>query len=288
MSASHRIGKRVRNGIEWLAMCLSVSGFLSGAAFGGVIFDASGTAASGRLVTVRATLTISGDGLAVDLENISPANTAEASEVLTSFYFDIVKFDIVKGAARPALSLASAAGFVWLVRDGKSDIEYQYVPQTFTQVAGLQSELKATNRGDASWQFRVMDAKSEPLLAFGIGTVGNTVLAPNGFTPSIVGPSGNAMLDFGIFRGGDLDPKGVLANRYLVKNRATFLFTGLDGYDESDIVGRAVFGLGSSPDSVLVAVPEPATILLTLAGVASAAAACRRRPPRRQPGSGRP
>lgn len=283
MSASHR----VRHWIEWLAMGLTASGCLTGSASGGVIFDASGTAASGRLVAVRATLAISGDGLTVDLENVSPANTTEASEVLTSFYFDIRK-----GASRPGLSFASAAGSVWLVRDGRTDVEYHYLPQTFTQASGLQSDLKAMKNGDASWQFRVMSATAIPLLGFGLGTVGNSKFASNGFTPSIVGPAGNSMLDFGIFRGGDLNPKGVLASRYLVKNRLTFRFTGLAGYDDSHIVGRAVFGLGSSPDSVLesvvVVVPEPATGLLTLTGVALAAAACRRRLPRRQPGSGRP
>jgi hypothetical protein len=111
-----------------------------------------------------------------------------------------------------------------------------------------------------------MDATAAPQLGFGIGTVGNSGFGPNnGFTPSIVG-TGNTMINFAIYRGGDIDPTGVLNNRFLVKNTATFTFTGLSGYTEANIVDKVVFGLGTSPDSTLtVSVPEPATYALIVA-----------------------
>ena len=100
-----------------------------------------------------------------------------------------------------------------------------------------------------------------PLGSFWIGTVANNDLSPNGFTPAVVGPSGNDFINFGIYQGGDIDPNGVLNNKYLVKNTATFNFTGVSGYKETDIRPKAVFGLGTTPESIVV-VPEPSTIVI--------------------------
>jgi hypothetical protein len=273
--------------VRWFLACVvveaSAAGGFAPSVMAGVILTGSGPAASGRVVAARATVSIVGDDLTVDLENVSPANTAEASEVLTSLYFDIRK-----GGVRPPLSFASATGFVWLVRNGTNDMEYRYVPQTFTQVSGIPSDLKAVNRGDASWQFLTMDETQEPFFGLGLGTVGNSDLDPNGFDPSVVGPPGNTMLNFGIYRGGDINPKGVLANRYVVKNKATFRFKGAAGYDESDIVEHAAFGFGTGPDSVVIVPEPPAAILapaLTALGVALRR--LRRRPsPSREAGHG--
>jgi hypothetical protein len=106
-----------------------------------------------------------------------------------------------------------------------------------------------------------MNATTNPFLGFGIGTVGNNTLTPNGFTTSVVG-TGNTMINFGIYKGGDINPVGVLDGKYLVKNTATFTFTGLTGYSEADIVDTFTFGLGTSPDSTLtVSMPEPVGLL---------------------------
>jgi hypothetical protein len=65
----------------------------------------------------------------------------------------------------------------------------------------------------------------------------------------------------------------VLKNKYLVKNTATFTFTGLTGYTEANIVDKVVFGLGTSPDSTLtVSVPEPGGCALVAAAAAALAA----------------
>ena len=93
---------------------------------------------------------------------------------------------------------------------------------------------------------------------------------------AIVGPPGNTFLNFAIYKGGDINPSGVLNNRYLVKNKATFTFSGVAGFTEANIGSTAVFGLGTGPDSVII-VPEPATITLVVAAVAAIGAAISRR-----------
>lgn len=221
---------------------------------GAVVFDASGTSRVGNPVAFRATLAISGTTLTVELENRSPVNSVAADDLLTSFYFDIVS-----GTNRPALVLTSGSGFVWQVRANANDLEYRYIPQTFTQVSGSLSNLKAVNNGDATWEFRAMNAATSPFLGFGIGTAGNNGLSPNGFTPAIVGPPGNGMINFGIYKGGDIDPTGVLDQKYVVKNKATFWFGGVGGFTEAQIGTDVTFGLGTAPDST-ISLPEPGSI----------------------------
>lgn len=240
---------------------------LTDRALGGIVFPVSGTSAAGNPVSFAATLAISGSTLTVQLDNTSPVNSTDAADVLTSVYFDILS-----GTNRPTLNYTSASGSLFLVRSGTTDLPYYYTPQTYTQVSGSMSNIRAVNNGDNSWQFRTMNASSSPQLGFGIGTVGNSALSPNGFTPQIVG-QGNTMINFAIYRGGDIDPNGVLNNKYLVKNTATFTFTGLTGYTEANIVDKVVFGLGTSPDSTLtVSVPEPGGCALVAAAAAALAA----------------
>lgn len=217
-----------------------------------VVIDASGTSATGRAIAVEATLAITGDVLTIDLANVSPVDSREAPDVLSSFYFDIVR-----AGSRPALVYATATGEVFQVKSGPAnDVAVTYHSQTFTLQPGV-SDLRALVSGDASWQFLSMQPATAPFLGFGLGTVANAALKPNGFTEDIVGPSGTSFINFAIYRGaGDISPAGLLANKYLVRNRARFTFTGASGFSEADIAGHAAFGFGTSPDSMLLA-PEP-------------------------------
>lgn len=229
-------------------------------AAGDVVFTASGTSSLGTPVAFQALLSIDGDNLEIVLDNLSPKDTTDAADVLTSFYFDIWN-----GTTRPTLSYESASGYVYQVKKGLgNDVPVYYTPpMPPVPAANKLSNLKAENPGDASWQFLKMDPAYAPRLGFGIGTVANNALSPNGFTPGVVGPSGNDFINFGIYKtaGGDIDPNGVLNNKYLVKNTATFNFTGVGGYKETDIRPKAVFGLGTGPDSIVV-VPEPGGIVI--------------------------
>jgi len=248
-----------------LAACLPLVS-LAGTA-SGFVFPVSGTSAAGNPVSFTATLTMAQDTLTIRLDNTSPVASSAAADVLSSFYFDILS-----GTSRPTLNFTGASGYLYLVRSGTADLPYFYTPQVFTQASGTASDLRAVNVGDQSWQFRTLDPASEPQLGFGIGTVGNSGLAPNGFSPPIVG-TGPTMINFAIYRGGDIDPQGVLNNRYLVNNTATFTFTGVGGFTEANIVDKVVFGLGTGPDSTFtVSVPEPGGLALAAAAAAAAAA----------------
>jgi len=247
---------------------------LADRALGSIEFPISGTSAAGNPVSFAATLSIADNTLSIQPDNKSPVNSAHAADVLTSFYFDIVS-----GTSRPTLTYQSATGLLFLVRTGTTDLPYVYTPQTSTQGSGTASDIRAVNNGDNSWQFRTMSVASQPNLGFGIGTVGNSVFSPNGFTPKVVG-QGNTMINFAIYRGGDIDPNGVLNDRYLVKNTATFTFTGVGGYTEANIVDKVVFGMGTGPDSTLaVSLPEPGGYgLLAAAAAVLAARRALRRP----------
>jgi hypothetical protein len=117
-----------------------------------------------------------------------------------------------------------------------------------------------------------MDTGSSPNLGFGIGTVGNSALSPNGFTPGVVGPAGTAMINFSIYKGANINPAGLLNYRFLVKDTARFTFSGVTGFTEADIVDKVVFGLGTAPDSTItVSLPEPRLTVaaITIVGVAA-------------------
>jgi hypothetical protein len=248
-------------------------------AAGGTIIIASGTSRLGHPVQFQADLTITGNDLQIVLENLSPKDTTDADDVLTSFYFDIWN-----GTDRPTLTYESASGYVYQVNKGlNNDTAVYYTPpMPPVPATDKESNLLAKNPGDATWQFLEMDPAFAPNLGFGIGTVANNGLSPNGFTPAVVGPAGNDFINFGIYRttDGDIDPNGVLNKKYLVQNRATFHFSGVKGYTQRDIRPNAAFGLGTGPDSIVV-VPEPSAIAIAAGGIVLAvwrrgrAGACR-------------
>jgi hypothetical protein len=260
------------------ALAVAAVAFAPRPAAGDVVFTASGTSSVGSPVAFQALLSIDGDNLKIVLDNLSPKDTIDAAEVLTSFYFDIWN-----GTDRPTLSYESASGFVFQVKKGLgNDVPVYYTPP-MPPVPGADkpSNLVATEKGDASWQFLEMDPEYAPTLGFGIGTVANNALKPNGFTPSVVGPAGNDFINFGIYRlndpeKGDINPNGVLNNKYVVQNTATFNFTGVGKYKETDIRAKAVFGLGTGPDSIVV-VPEPGGIVIAGGALLAVWRAWRRR-----------
>lgn len=216
-----------------------------------VILIGSGLSSANVPVEFKAELTISGNNLTVQLTNQSPGSSLNPADVIGSFYFDIVN----NLNARPTLTYISATGDVYL---GNKDN-----PDTL-QTAG--ANLKAVNAGDNTWQFKTMNPALTPFLGFGLGTVGNSNLT-NSFNGNIVGN-----IDYSIYKG-DVTTSN-LNNRLLVKETATFNFTGVDGFTENDISRNFAFGLGTAPDSFLT--PEPSTLLM-LAIAAMAPISSRRR-----------
>lgn len=112
-----------------------------------------------------------------------------------------------------------------------------------------------------------MDPSLPPREGFGIGTVGNTGLSPNGFTPSIVGPAGPTQIAFSIYTGADIEPTGVLVSQYLVRDTATFTFTSTDllAFTDANIGPDVTFGMGTMPDSI-IELPEPGGMALAALG----------------------
>ncbi|MEN8127561.1 MAG: XDD4 family exosortase-dependent surface protein [Planctomycetota bacterium] len=210
-----------------------------------IILSASGISAKGVDVTFEAQLTISGDILTVILINDSPVDSLNPDDVLGSFYFDILDGD----GMRPVLAYNSATGDTYKgVKNG---------PDILLETG---ADLQAFVSGDDSWQFKTFDEAFSPFLGFGIGTVGNSGLFPNGFDGNIVDG-----VDFAIYTG-EITTQPLVNPDYLVKDTATFTFTGLTGFTEADILPEFAFGLGTAPDSLLT--PEPATmVLLGLGGL---------------------
>jgi hypothetical protein len=251
-------------GSSLLAVVASLSASTALATF---VVAVSGTSETGRPVAFTAGLTLAGDDLFIQLDNVSSEASASAADVLSSFYFDIRR-----GTARPSLVLAEASGFVHRVRSGLPDQPEFYTPQTFVNVAGVPSNLVARDPGDATWQFLVMNPETRPFLSFGVGTVGNSGVDPNSFNPFIVGPPGRHMIDFAIYAGSDIDPVGVLDGSHLVRGSILFHFLGVNGFGEGDIVDLFAFGMGTGPDSMLtVSMPEPSGFAMVVIGLVSVA-----------------
>lgn len=204
-----------------------------------VVFTASGTSAKGVDVTFGAQLTISDNILTVILTNDSPVDSLNPDDVLGSFYFDILN----DSGIRPAVTYNNATGDTYKGVKNGADILIE-----------ADADLQAFVKNDDSWQFKTFDAVFNPFLGFGIGTIGNSNLSPNGFNGNIV--SG---VDFAIYKG-DITTQSLVNPDHLVKDMAAFTFTGLKGFTEGDIVNKFAFGLGTAPDSLLV--PEPVTIFL--------------------------
>ncbi len=209
-------------------------------------FTASGTSAKGVDVTFQALLTISGDELTVVLINDSPADSLNPDDVLGSFYFDIVN-----NGVRPVLDYVSATGNTYKGDKNGSDT-------LIDEDADIR--VSQTDGVDGGWQFRGdLDAAQNPFLGFGIGTVGNSNLSPNGFDGDLVSP-----VNFAIYTG-EITTQPLVNPDALVKDRATFTFTGLTGFSETDIAEEFAFGLGTAPDSLLT--PEPATLAILGLGI---------------------
>ena len=239
---------------------LAVSPAVAATTFNGV-----GTSAAGNPVAFRATMAISGTVLSVRLDNISPVATKASADVLSSFYFDVVK----SGSIRPTVTYLTGTGQVYQVISGSADRAVIYSPPSSIVSGTGASNLKATSANDKTWEFRAMDPTLPPLEGFGIGTVGNSGLAPNGFTAAIVGPAGPGQVAFSIYTGADINPVGSLDRQYLVRDTATFTF-GLykQGFTftEADIGPDALFGLGTGPDSV-IELPEPGGLSIAASGL---------------------
>lgn len=216
---------------------------------------ATGTSAAGTPVSFTATFTVSGSTLGLVLVNTSLVPTRATADVLSSFYFDVFQDGV------PAtLTLSAAAGPVYEVRRNDLDV---FVPGG---LPGGATNLRAVSKGDGTWQGRAMDSALAPGLGYGIGTVGNSAYRPNGFDPQVVDQADYTIYSTGTQR--DIDPVGNLAGRLLVRGTASFQFTGLDPKRPVEVVDTFVFGLGTSPDSVIVVMPEPEPVALVMTGLA--------------------
>ncbi len=229
----------------------------------------TGTSASG--LSARATFTTGAGGvLKLLLENTSASPTMAPSELLTSFFFNVLS-GTVTGSAAP-LTYKSATGQVYLTDKKNGDIAVTYTPpppkggSVSTPPILTPSNLKATNPGDNTWQFRsgMSLVSAQPPLAFGVGTAGNNAFAPNNFSGNIVDG-----FDFGIYVG-DVTTQN-LDNTLLVKNAAQFEFGGFEKFTLSQVSPHVVFGFGTNPE-VIIAVPEPTTAWLAAVGLLAALA----------------
>lgn len=220
--------------------------------------QASGTSAAGNPVSFAATFTTSGSTLSLTLVNASLVPTSASADVLSSFYFDVLQ----DGVRPTNLAYAAAAGQVYEVRRNAPD---SFVPGS---LPGGATDLRALTKDAGTWQFRTMNPGLPPGVGFGIGTVGNSTLSPNNFDPKFVDQA-----DYTIYSTGtqnDIDPVGNLVNRVLVRGTASFQFTGLDPSRPVEIVDRFVFGLGTSPDSIILALPEPTAAAFVVSGLLAA------------------
>lgn len=222
-----------------LFLLFGIVGLLAQPAPASITFVAEGASSQGVDVRFEAELSIAGDLLTITLTNNSPGDSLYPSDVIGSFYFDIVD----GGGDRPVLVYESATGDTYKgVKNGPDDL------------LETDADLQAFAAGDDSWQFKEMDADYVPNLGFGIGTVGNSNLSPNGFDGNIVGG-----VNYAIYKG-DVTTQSLSNPDVLVKDSAVFTFSGLTGFTEADIVNEYAFGLGTAPDSLIT--PEPATLAI--------------------------
>jgi hypothetical protein len=103
------------------------------------------------------------------------------------------------------------------------------------------SNLQAFVANDDTWQFKsgLSLVATGPSLAFGVGTVGNSLLTPNNFNGNIVDG-----FDFGIYKG-DVTTQN-LDDTLLVKDAAMFEFAGFSGFNLAQVTPHVVFGFGTN------------------------------------------
>jgi hypothetical protein len=204
-------------------------------------------------VRFTADLSIVGDTLTLVLTNdsLNHVNGASSSlnpnDLLTSFYFDV--FD---GFSRPTLTYTGATGDVCLTNQSAADD---------CAVVDKENDLRAFVSFDDTWQFNdslTLQPGSAPL-TFGVGTAGNNSLSPNGFMGNIVNG-----FDYGLYAGDATTAN--LDGDFLTTGSIAFTWSGATGFDNDDIFGEVLFGLGTQPDSVGF-VPEPRTGLLVGLGL---------------------
>jgi hypothetical protein len=209
----------------------------------------SGTSPAGNPFSFQANLTISGGTLTIQLFNNS-ANSLARADLLGSYFFDIIN----SMGLRPTLILTSATGTV-----------YQGVKNQTDTLIALNTDLMAETDEMYTWQFESLNSLFRPFEGFGISAVGNNDLNQNSFNGNILDGTNGSIY------AGDVTTSSLNGN-YLVGSTATFTFSGVSGFTESDISSVAVFGLGTAPDGLAStappAVPEPSTIVLMLSGVA--------------------
>jgi len=227
------------------AACLLL-GLAAVSAHATVIQNVSGLSATRDNVSFKSELTIAGDILTVKLFNISPAASNSPDDLLSSYFFDI-KNSLNQ---RPTLVYQSAIGDVYLADKKNPDA-----------LQKANANIKAVKKNDDSWEFLTLNPDKYPMLGFGIGTVGNSDLSPNNFHGNITGG-----MNYSIFTGET--SASSLHNKLFVKSCATFTFSGLRGFTEADIADKAVFGLGTDPDTLLTftkqPVPEPASAAIMM------------------------
>lgn len=227
-----------------LALWLCVFAFIFVPAKATIIQTADGFSDTGDAVFFKSQLTITNDLLTVQLFNISPTASNSPDDMLSSYFFDIQN----SLGQRPDLVLLSAYGDVY--KTSKNSVDTLHAAS---------ANLKAENKKDYTWQYLQLNASKVPFLGFGVGTVGNSDLSPNNFNGNIVGG-----MDYSIITG-EITTQS-LHNRLLVKNSITFTFSGLTGFNENDISQSFAFGLGTSPDTMLVGIPEPSTVAILCFG----------------------
>lgn len=247
--------------------------------FGDIVYNGSSVVFSGSAaggLSARATFTVDPvdvDILRLRLENTATGTTPAPSSLLTSFYFNVLSGTLT-GTSAP-LTYWDAQGTVFRANKTGGDDPVRYMPP-ITSGSAVQSvpspvlsNLQAFNLNDDTWQFRtgMSLVASQPPLAFGVGTVGNSQLNPDNFNGNIVGG-----FNFGIYVG-DVATQNLDGN-LLVKDRIDFAFKGFKDFRLSQVSPHGVFGYGTKPDAI-VTVPEPAT-LPVMAGCLLAAGAARR------------
>lgn len=247
-----------------------------------VVFTASTTGSYGPLST-RATFTVdpgNSNVLRLLLENTSPGASQAPEDLLTSFYFNVLS-GTTTGTSAP-LAYQNALGQVYYTVGGLApDFPVKYFPPPPPGGSLLDepgpSNLQAFNPGDDTWQFKtgLSLVASQPPLAFGVGTVGNSSLSPNNFNGNIVDG-----FNFGIYVGEVTTQP--LDDSLLVRDSINFEFAGFSGFSLSQISPHGVFGFGTNPDQI-VSVPEPSTLLIAALGSVSCLACRLRRRPNAAP-----